>query len=684
MTLDSYAPCPCGSGKKLKFCKCIDQPQELETIVRLIEGDQDLAALDRINQLLAKTPNAAWLLAIKGELCLKMNEADAFNETAVRFLKLKPSNPLALMMRAITACFKKEKPQEIAHYLLDSLAESRENLPSLTIFSLELFCDYLNSQGMTSASGFWFELLSMWNNQGKTPMSDADLNLLVKGPVKLVEVPAGAAWQERVTEVDSLMRSFRYAQAETKLRSILRDYPDQPSLLTRLVRAQYAQVDQATAFDNAKKLADCHQLSLEDRAYYLAYAFEIEPDQKSLGVDYPATFGEIDSEDRAAEALSKLDNVQPLETEEADYLRHFFASYVGDEVPARRLYQVFSRSIKSEQAEGEFNSATGLVCLFGKQTDRPARAMAEFDSLPNEVELIQPVLNALQIGKDLTSTLATPREHTYVRTLSRQYIGHINKIEQIEQKRLADYLQIPFKVLGNQTLEQAARDDSKKLTLAALLTHLEGEQGLMVSSGMFEQLYQRSGLIRPKVAVDYNAPNLKLNNIIDIERISIKELSNGQLQGLIVRAAAFGAARVVYWTSKEILNRQYEDDSVPMVAYSTLCSVSPLIEEKLDSNQRLYDAIVKAGGSPGEAVLQRVSLLASLGRAQEAQATMMTALQKHPQDPILNNFAMQMAQRSRGQAMPMQSVSQEPSSGLVLPGQDTPSEGKSKLWLPGS
>ena len=70
MTTDNYAPCPCGSGKKMKFCKCVDQPQEYEKIVRFIEGGQDLAAMDRVNQLLAKTPSAAWLLAIKSELAL--------------------------------------------------------------------------------------------------------------------------------------------------------------------------------------------------------------------------------------------------------------------------------------------------------------------------------------------------------------------------------------------------------------------------------------------------------------------------------------------------------------------------------------------------------------------------------------------------------------------------------------
>ena len=41
MALDHYSLCPCGSGKKIKFCCSNDILPELEKVVRAIEGDQE-------------------------------------------------------------------------------------------------------------------------------------------------------------------------------------------------------------------------------------------------------------------------------------------------------------------------------------------------------------------------------------------------------------------------------------------------------------------------------------------------------------------------------------------------------------------------------------------------------------------------------------------------------------------
>ena len=51
MTTDLYAKCPCGSGKKIKFC-CKDIIADIERIERMIQGEQRTAALDKINKLL--------------------------------------------------------------------------------------------------------------------------------------------------------------------------------------------------------------------------------------------------------------------------------------------------------------------------------------------------------------------------------------------------------------------------------------------------------------------------------------------------------------------------------------------------------------------------------------------------------------------------------------------------------
>jgi hypothetical protein len=82
MTLDQYSICPCGSGKKVKFCKCAEHLSEMAKIDRMVDGDQSVAALDKINQLLKTFPNEAWLYAYKCEIQLKLRELEGLEETS--------------------------------------------------------------------------------------------------------------------------------------------------------------------------------------------------------------------------------------------------------------------------------------------------------------------------------------------------------------------------------------------------------------------------------------------------------------------------------------------------------------------------------------------------------------------------------------------------------------------------
>src|SRR3990172_4643106 len=80
MAVDPYAPCPCGSGKKFKFC-CSDLVGEIEKIHRMIEGDQPRAALRHAEQTLVKHPRRASLLDLKATLELTLGEIDAARVT---------------------------------------------------------------------------------------------------------------------------------------------------------------------------------------------------------------------------------------------------------------------------------------------------------------------------------------------------------------------------------------------------------------------------------------------------------------------------------------------------------------------------------------------------------------------------------------------------------------------------
>ena len=67
MAIDTYAPCPGGTGKKIKFC-CADLVGDLEQLDTLVEGDQISAALDQVKRLEEKHPGRACLMATRTKL----------------------------------------------------------------------------------------------------------------------------------------------------------------------------------------------------------------------------------------------------------------------------------------------------------------------------------------------------------------------------------------------------------------------------------------------------------------------------------------------------------------------------------------------------------------------------------------------------------------------------------------
>jgi hypothetical protein len=101
MAIDTYAPCPGGTGKKIKFC-CSDLVGDIEQLDRLIEGDQISAALDLVKRLQEKHPGRACLMASRVKLELATKHYAEGAAASREFLEAFPENPLALGQAAMS------------------------------------------------------------------------------------------------------------------------------------------------------------------------------------------------------------------------------------------------------------------------------------------------------------------------------------------------------------------------------------------------------------------------------------------------------------------------------------------------------------------------------------------------------------------------------------------------------
>src|ERR1700694_1073954 len=95
MTIDPYAICPGGTGKKIKFC-CSDLLSELDKVQRMLEGEQRAACLEYIDSLESKFSDTACLLSIKAMLEAQLGQEAKADATLSTFMKKYPENPVAL------------------------------------------------------------------------------------------------------------------------------------------------------------------------------------------------------------------------------------------------------------------------------------------------------------------------------------------------------------------------------------------------------------------------------------------------------------------------------------------------------------------------------------------------------------------------------------------------------------
>lgn len=72
-TLDVYQPCPCGSGKKIKFC-CQNILADMDKVKRMVDAKQHRAALHALESIEKKSPRNSWVLMTKAQMLLAEGE----------------------------------------------------------------------------------------------------------------------------------------------------------------------------------------------------------------------------------------------------------------------------------------------------------------------------------------------------------------------------------------------------------------------------------------------------------------------------------------------------------------------------------------------------------------------------------------------------------------------------------
>ncbi|HVW00992.1 MAG TPA: tetratricopeptide repeat protein, partial [Planctomycetaceae bacterium] len=100
MALDQYGPCPCGSGKKLKFC-CQPVVDLLEQAEQQLAQGQTSACRNILKQAEAKAPESPWVQVVKARCEVTAESWDAASAALRRLFELVPDHPEGLAIKVV-------------------------------------------------------------------------------------------------------------------------------------------------------------------------------------------------------------------------------------------------------------------------------------------------------------------------------------------------------------------------------------------------------------------------------------------------------------------------------------------------------------------------------------------------------------------------------------------------------
>jgi hypothetical protein len=706
MAIDPYAPCPCGSGKKLKFC-CNDLAADIEKVSKLVESEQPHAALKHVAHLLEKSPDRASLLDIRAMLELALHDFDAAEKTLEHFLGVAPDNPSAHAQKAILAASRGHTQEAVSH-LQDALELTSDAMPQRVFeaiggvgHALLLSGDLIGARAhlllyagvAPPGDDRAIELLLRLNLQGGIP-------LLLRDSLLLQPAPANYPRKAEFEEAERFARRGMWRRASAEFHRLHdRDKPE-PAIVYNLglMQGWLGDVERFTA---ALHYYATLAVPLDDAVEAEALAQLVDPklvENKlaTVRIAYPVL-----NEDAAVERLASDRRIERYELDPE--------SLEEDEVTRpRSTHLLLDRPVPGSGVDLKLEDAPNVlafISVYGKRTDRDARIEVttdEGDQFDRTKALVAEVLGDAIGPEEMTDAIgekATGEEALSWRwrlpddtppALRRQLLG-----ERRRKAILEDWVAAPRAALGNISPREASSRPDLRIKLLASVVIIEQAAVDPDERELFQQLREALGLPRAETIDPANVDFERLP-ITRIVRLDLAKAPTDRLMQLFNRAAMSAAGVASLALAKEIVSREPTDADIAPV-YRQLIRGEPDPDRALEWAAKAKAWAAAAQMPAGEWTLLELEVHIERGDPAGVQNTLNEIRAKHLNEPGIADATYRLlytagllsprdAQTAAGApASRVDSAQPEPSR-LWVPGQDAPAAsaggGKSAIWTP--
>ncbi len=643
MTFDRYMPCPGGTGKKIKFC-CNDLFGELETIHKMLEGDQRLACLEHVNHTLKKFPDRACLLSVKALLQQELEQDDALEETLDFFESKHPGNPLALAERAI---FLAETDGGAAgvgplHRALDAVDTDLPGRVYEALFTVghELLADgefmaarahlavHASISGSDDPRGMQLFMRLMASN---------DVPLLLKDDYLLSEAPADTAYKPQFDEALANANQGKWSVAASQFEKIREQAADAPEVWRNLAILHSRLARNAKAVAAWKKYATLN-VSEDDAVEAVALSQLLRRDLKRDVVDLvkiTLTVSDVDSlsAQLLADRRTMRISVDPSSLVEED------------QPPPMACYYLLDRPMP-ETGEGiaraDVPCVLGQCYLFGRETDRDAR-LEFIVAKDDDFDSAKQVLGAL-CGSALGEQ-TDEKKVTEISTMQNALTWnwrlppdtdaeHAKKLvrEEREEMILNRWPSLSNPLLDGKRPADVCGNAEFRIPLLAAILNLELAMQAEADFD-FNRLRRKLGLPEAEKIDPWNE-NVSNLSVVRLGRLDTLKLTDEDLVGAYRRAAGCGAQRAVRNLAEEVVGRPSLDDVVDKAqAFGILAGSEGSSDRAIDLLHQAQEFAKAHGQSPAQWLLMELELRIRRAEPQEFSRLLERIRARHIREP---------------------------------------------------
>jgi tetratricopeptide (TPR) repeat protein len=644
MAIESSDPCPCGSNKKIKFCCGQAIAPELEKIARSLEGEQFMAAIERLKTLIDQHGELPCLLALKGLALISSGQVQEAHANAGQFCELDPDNATAWAQRALTVGEDADADLALG-YLQKSLElADPSQLAPITLPALQVVTDVLFQSG-NAFGGFWhlsLQLAFQRNDQQSSLMQvlpftqNRSIPLLLKQQLQIPDAPAEFAWQEQYDE--ALVLAGRGAWMASR-EVILAIDADDPTLTHAIACLSTFLGDTQQGPAAWRRFGTTCEPESDEAVEAEAYAQLLQNQVATDTVDLVTLTYAVTDVERLQEQL--------VSSRQVRFVPDFqWPAADADNPPPRAAFILLDREMpdSGEQISIEqVPQAVATACLFGKQTDQEARiecALVSAADPERDQPLVEQVLG--ELAAELQSRETSGQVGTAADALSWHPVWpektSSDTIQQfnVDQRNTAleeKWPELPLATFDGASARQIVENEGGRIKVMAAILLMETNMQAMDHLIDLDSLRQNLGLTAPG-PIDPETIDIKGYPDIRFSRFLPNKMSMDQLTTVYSRGVFLGNSRAIILAAREITSREEKPENLNMAeVYGSLVETASSNSERIELLQKCRQAAHDQEQSPAIWLLREIPLQLAEGNGARVSEIIQVIQAQHMQEP---------------------------------------------------